>query len=111
MRISDWSSDVCSSDLRFDEAVFVDAAKGRKAVDQTDVRAFRRLDRADPAVMRRMDVADFKACTLARQTARSKRRHATLVGDFRQWVGLVHELRQLRRAEELAHRRDRKRHV
>ena len=88
---------------RFDEAVFVHARERRERVDQADVRTFRRLDRADTAVMRRMHVAHLEAGALAGQTARSKRRETALVGDFRQRVGLVHELRQLRRAEELAH--------
>ncbi len=88
----------------FDEAVLVDAGVGGQRVDQADVRAFRRFDRADAAIVRRVNVADFKARALARQTARAKRRQATLVGDFRQRVGLVHELRQLRRTEELANR-------
>ena len=87
----------------FDEAVLVDAREGGQRVDQTDVRAFRRLDRADAAVMRRVHVAHFEAGALAGQTARSKRRKTALVGDLRQRVGLVHELRQLRGAEELAH--------
>ena len=91
-----------------DEAVLVDAGIGRERVDQADIRAFRRLDRADAAVMRRMHVAHFEAGALARQTARSKGRKAALVGDFRQRVGLVHELRELRGAEELAHRRRRR---
>ena len=51
-----------------------------------------------------MHVAHFEAGALAGQTARSKRRHAALVGQFRQRVLLVHELRQLRGAEEFAHR-------
>ena len=89
---------------RFDEAVFVDARKGRERIDQADVRAFRRLDRADAAVMGRMHVAHLEAGALAGQTARAKRREAALVGDFRQRIGLVHELRQLRGAEEFAHR-------
>ena len=55
--------------------------------------------------MGRVNVADFKARTFAGQTARPKGREAALVGDFRQRVGLVHELRQLRRAEECTHRR------
>ena len=88
---------------RFDEAVFVDARERRQRIDQADVRAFRRFDRADTAVMRRMHVAHLEAGALAGQTARSKRREAALVGDLRQRVGLVHELRQLRGAEELAH--------
>ena len=58
--------------------------------------------------MRRMHVADFKAGALARQTARSKGRKAALMRDFRQRVGLIHELRELRGTKELAHRsRDR----
>ena len=51
-----------------------------------------------------MHVAHLEAGALAGQTARAKRRETALVGDFRQRIGLVHELRQLRRAEELAHR-------
>ena len=91
-----------------DEAVFVDAGEGRQRVDEADVRAFRRLDRADAAVMRRMHVAHLEAGALARQAARPERRQAALVGDLGQRVGLVHELRELRGAEELAHRRRRR---
>ena len=54
-----------------------------KRVDQADVRAFRRLDRADPAVVGRMHVADLEARALARQTAGPERREAALVGDGR----------------------------
>ena len=77
------------------------------AVDQADVRAFRRLDRADPAIMGRVDVADLEARALAGEAARPERRDAALVRHFGERVGLVHELRELRRAEELAHRGDR----
>ncbi len=87
-----------------DEAVFVHAREGRQRVDEADIRTFRRLDRADAAVMGRMHVAHLEAGALAGQTARPERRQAPLVGDLRQRVGLVHELRQLRGAEELAHR-------
>ncbi len=51
-----------------------------------------------------MHVAHFETGAFARQAARPKGRHAPLVGDFRQRIGLVHELRQLRGAEEFAHR-------
>ncbi len=88
---------------RLHEAVLVHAREGRERVDQTDVRTFRRFDRADAAVVRRMHVAHLEAGALAGQTARSKRRETTLVGDLRQRVGLVHELRELRGAEELTH--------
>ncbi len=66
---------------------------------------FRGLDRADPAVVGGMDVAHLEAGPLAGQAARAERRQPPLVGDLGQRVGLVHELRQLRGAEELAHRR------
>ena len=55
--------------------------------------------------MGRVHVADFEAGALTGQTTRSKGGEATLVRDLRQWVGLVHELRELRRTEELANRR------
>src|SRR3546814_17278466 len=87
MRISDWSSDVCSSDLdlvgdlavddlavrRLEEAVLVGPREHGQRVDQADVRAFRRLDRADAAVMGLMHVAHFEAGALAGQAARAKR--------------------------------------
>ena len=52
-----------------------------------------------------VDVAHFEACALSGQPAGAERRKPPLVGELRQRVGLVHELRQLRAAEELAHRR------
>ena len=93
---------------RLEEAVFVGARIERQRIDEADVRAFRRLDRADAAVVRRVHVAHLEARALAREAARPQRRDAPLVRDLRQRVGLVHELRQLRRAEELLDRgRDR----
>ena len=86
---------------RLDEAVFVQARVQGQRVDQADVRAFRRLDRADAAVVRDVHVAHLEAGALARQAARAQGRDAALVRDLGQRVGLVHELRQLRRAEEL----------
>ncbi len=104
--IDDLVGDLAIYDLavrRFDKAVLIDAGEGRQRVDQTDVRAFRRFDRTDTTIVRRVNVADFEACAFAGKTARAERRHAALVGDFRQRVGLVHELRKLARTEELAH--------
>ena len=90
---------------RLEEAVLVRARVHGQRVDQTDVRTFRRLDRAHAAVVRRMHVADLEARTLAREAAWSKRRNTPLVRDFRQRVVLVHELRELARAEEFLHGR------
>src|SRR5262249_43269169 len=85
-----------------DEAIVVDAGVAAQRRDQADVRTFRRLDRADTSVVRWVNVTDFESSTLTRQTARPKGRQAALVGDLRQRVRLIHELRQLRGSEELA---------
>ena len=87
---------------RLDEAELIDAGVGTHRVDQTDVRTFRCFDRADAAVVRWMNVADFEACAIAVETARSKCRKTALVGELGERVGLVHELRQLAAAEEIA---------
>ena len=89
-----------------DEAVLVDARVARERRDEADVRTFRRLDRADAAVVRRVNVADFESGALAGETARSEGRQTPLVRDLGERVRLVHELRELRRAEELLDRRD-----
>ncbi len=93
---------------RFDEAVLVGACIQRQRVDQADVRAFRSFDRAYAAIVGRMHVAHLEAGAFAGQPARSERGDAALVRDFRQGIGLVHELRQLAGAEEFFDRsRDR----
>src|SRR5207249_4571263 len=89
---------------RLDEAVVVDAREAAQRADQADVRAFRRFNRANAAVVRWVYVAHFKSRALAREAARAKGRKTPLVRDFAERVGLVHELAELRRAEELANR-------
>ncbi len=89
---------------RFDKAVFVHTGKGRQRVDQTNVWPFRRFNRTHAAIVRWVNVANLKARTFTGQTAWAKRRKATFVRHFGERVGLVHELRQLRRAEEFAYR-------
>ena len=84
-----------------DETVFVQARIQGQRVDQADVRTFRRFNRADAAVVRDVNVAYFEAGALAGQTTGAKGRNTALVGDLGQRIGLVHELRQLRSAEEL----------
>ncbi len=90
---------------RLEEAVLVGARVQRKRIDQADVRTLRRLDRADAPVVGRVHVAHLEAGALARQAARSQGRDAALVGDLRQRIGLVHELRQLAGTEEFLDRR------
>ncbi len=89
-----------------DEAVLVDAGEGGERRDQSDVRTFGGLDRTDPAVVRGVHVAHLESGALARQAARAEGAQAPLVGHLGERVGLVHELRQLRGAEELLDRRD-----
>ncbi len=89
---------------RLDEAELVDARVARQRRDQSDVRTFRRLNRADAPVVRRVDVAHFESGALTRQTARPERRETPLVRDLGERVRLVHELAELRRPEELANR-------
>src|SRR5678815_1584316 len=89
---------------RFDEPKLVDTREAREARDESDVRTFRSLNRTDTPVVRRMYVAHFEPGALSRETARSEGRQTTLVRDLRQRIRLVHELRQLARAEELTHR-------
>ena len=89
---------------RFDEAVVVDARIAAQRRNQPDVRTFRRFNRADTAVVRGMNVAHFESSALTRQTARPKRRETPLMRDLGERVGLIHELRELRRSEEFADR-------
>ncbi len=87
---------------RLDEAELVHAGVGREGVDEADVRALGRLDRADAAVVRRMDVADLEARALAVEAARPEGGEAALVRHLGQRVDLVHELRELAAGEEVA---------
>lgn len=90
---------------RLDEAEGVDPAVRAQRADQADVRPFRGLDRAHAAVVRRVDVTDLHVGALTGQTAGAQGVETTLVRQARERVGLVHELRQLRGAEELLDRR------
>jgi hypothetical protein len=62
---------------------------------ETDVRAFRRLDRAHAAVVRRVYVAHLDGRALAGQATRPERRQAAPVREPGERVRLVHELREL----------------
>ena len=85
---------------RFDEAEVVDLSIYAERGDKTDVRTFRRLNRAEAAVVGIVYVAHLEACTLTGQTAGAEGRETALVRYFCQGVGLVHELRQGVRTEE-----------
>ena len=83
-----------------DEAVLVHLGVGGQRNDKADVRTFRRFDGADTAVVGGMNVAHFEAGAFTGKTAGAQSGKTTLVGHFRQGVGLVHELGKLGRAEE-----------
>ena len=85
---------------RDEEAVLVDVGVDRQRRDQADVRAFRRLNWADSPVVADVNVAHLEAGALAVEAARSERGKPTLVGELRQRVGLVDDLRKLAAAEE-----------
>ena len=89
---------------RRDEAVLGDLRVGGERADQADVRTLGGLDRAHAAVVGRVDVAHLDRRALAREAAGAERRQAAAVGEARERVRLVHELRQLRGAEELLQR-------
>ncbi len=94
-----------------DEAEFVHATVGGQLADETDVRTFRRFNRADASVVRTVHVAHFQLGAGALQTAGAEARETTLVRQLAQRVRLVHERAQLVAAEERldagAHRLDR----
>src|SRR5690606_37474252 len=89
-----------------DEPERVDPRVRGQRTDQTDVRAFRRLDRAHPAVVAGVHVTDVHAGAFTRQTTGAERVEAPFVRQTRQRVVLVHELRQLGGSEELPDRSD-----
>ncbi|MNC02411.1 hypothetical protein D3C75_497860 [compost metagenome] len=86
-----------------EEAVFVSLCVHGQGVDQTDVWTFRRFDWTYATVVSRVYVSNFKACTFTGQTAWAECRDTTFVRNLRQWVVLVHKLRQLAGTKELFH--------
>src|SRR5207247_3681493 len=71
---------------------------------ESAVRALRRLERADEAVVAEVHVADVEARALAREPPRPESREPPLVGELVERVRLLHELAELRAAEELLDR-------
>ena len=82
------------------KTVLVDPCESCQIRDQTDVRTFRRLDRAHSSVVAVVYVTYLESGTVTGQTARAQCGQTTLVGQFCQRIVLVHELRQRRGAEE-----------
>src|SRR5207245_5790055 len=87
-----------------DEPVWVHATVRREGANESDVRTFRRLDRADAPVVAEVHVADVEPGALTREAARPEGREAALVGELVERVRLLHELAELRAAKELLDR-------
>ena len=85
---------------RLDKAQVVDLGINAERRYKTDIRAFRRLNRAQTAIVGIVHVAHLETGSLTRKSARTQGRHTALVGHLGQRVGLVHELRQRIRTEE-----------
>ncbi|OQB33160.1 MAG: hypothetical protein BWY09_02785 [Candidatus Hydrogenedentes bacterium ADurb.Bin179] len=78
---------------RFKKAEVVNTRIRGERSHQADVGAFRGFNGANAAIVGGMHVAHFKPCTLPAQTARPQSAETALMGQFRQGVNLVHEMR------------------
>ena len=108
VEVLDLARDLALGDLavgRLHEAVLRHLGVGAERAHEADVRAFRGLDRAHAPVVGRVHVAHLDRRALAREAAGAERREAAAVREPGQRVGLIHELRELRGAEELLERR------
>ena len=85
---------------RDDEAQVVDLGIETERGNQTDVRAFRRLDWAKATIVGIVNITDLETCTLTGETARTQCRETALVRHLGKGVGLVHKLAQRVRTEE-----------
>ncbi len=85
---------------RLHKAVLIDTGKGRQIGDQTDVGAFRGLDRAHTAVVAVVHIAHLKSGAVTGQAAGAEGRQTALVLQLGQRVVLIHELGQRRGTEE-----------
>src|SRR3989338_10241242 len=88
---------------RLDETVLVHPRVGGERGDETDIGPLRGFNRADSAIMGGMNVPNLESRPLTGQTSRTQCREATLVGNLRERVGLIHELGELAGAKKLFH--------
>ena len=86
---------------RFQEAVIIDMRITCHRYDKTDIRPFRRFNRAHPSVVSIVNVADFKTGAVTGKTAGPQRIQTALMGKLRERINLIHELRKLTCPEKL----------
>ena len=84
----------------FDKTIFVYAGVACQRGDKTDVLSFGRFNGAHSAVVCVVNVTHFECGSFSVKTAGAQCRKFTFVRKFRNGVGLVHELRKLRRTEK-----------
>ena len=89
----------CLTIRRFDKAKAINLCINTERRNQTDIRAFRRLNRAETAIMGIVYVSHLKTCTVAAQTTRAKSRHTALMSNLSKRILLIHELRKSVRSE------------
>ena len=89
---------------RFDIPVLVDTSIARQRGNKTDVLTFGRFDRAHTRIVRVVNVSNLERDVLAVETAGTERGKLASVRKLGNRVGLVHKLRELRRAEKLFNR-------
>ena len=83
------------------ETIVVDARVNGEARDQTDVRTFRRFDRANSSVVGDVNISNFETRTFPVQTAWPERGKSSFVSELGKWIGLIHDLRQFATPEEV----------
>ena len=84
-----------------DESVRVDPGKGAQGGNEPNVGTFRGLDGADPPVMCGMHIPNLKPRSLTGQPSGPQGAEAPLMGNLREGVDLIHELRKLAASEKL----------
>ena len=84
-----------------DKSVVIYLGIGCEIGYKTDVGSFRSLYGAQTAVVAVMYISDLKVCSVSGQTAGAQSRHTAFVSQLGKGVGLIHELREGRGAEEL----------
>ena len=89
---------------RDQESIIIHARINRETGNQTNVRAFRCLNRANTTVVRNVNIANLKARTLSIQTTRAQRRQTSLVSQLGKRVRLVNDLRQFTATEKVLNR-------
>ena len=86
------------------KSILIDSCITGQGIDQSDVRTFRRFNRAHPSIMRVMHVAHLKSRAVTGKSSRPQSGKTPLVRQLAKRIVLIHKLGQLGRAEKLFYR-------